>query len=190
MQFSQEQILIYNDGLHRPNPNAAGPIVHRPMGLLNTAGCDTAWNRTRVCSDTSSTEMQCIRPLRDLVYQNYEITHMESCSKQKSVKQIKKYFISEILQSSHPLPWWQLCTLLAISQSTSSGMLFQQSWRSSHICWALVGSFSFTLRSNSSQTISIGLRLGDCGGQVIWHSLNQLCEVGTRNAFQLTGVPY
>ena len=35
------------------------PIVHRPMGLPITAGCDTAWNRTRVCSDASSTEMQC-----------------------------------------------------------------------------------------------------------------------------------
>ena len=26
------------------------------------AGCDTAWSRTRVCSDASSTEMQCLRP--------------------------------------------------------------------------------------------------------------------------------
>ena len=47
-------------------------------------------------------------------------------------------------------------------------MLFQQSWRSSHICWALVGCFSFTLWSNSSQTISIGLWSGNCGSQVIW----------------------
>ena len=39
-----------------------------------------------------------------------------SCSNQKSVKQIKIYVIFEILQSSHPLPWWQLCTLLAFSQ--------------------------------------------------------------------------
>uniref|UniRef100_A0A673XYV5 Uncharacterized protein n=1 Tax=Salmo trutta TaxID=8032 RepID=A0A673XYV5_SALTR len=31
----------------------------------------------------------------------------------------------------------------------------------------LIGWISFTLRSNSSQTISIGLRSGDCGGQVI-----------------------
>ena len=50
-------------------------------------------------------------------------------------------------------------------------MLFQQSWMSSHICWALVGCFSFTLRSNSSQTISIGLSSGDCG------------EAGKRAAF-------
>ena len=34
----------------------------------------------------------------------YEITHMESHSNQKSVKQIKIYFVFEILQSSHPLP--------------------------------------------------------------------------------------
>ena len=33
------------------------------MGLPITASCDAAWNRTRVCSDTSSTEMQCLRPL-------------------------------------------------------------------------------------------------------------------------------
>ena len=47
-------------------------------------------------------------------------------------------------------------------------MVFQQSWRSTQRCWALVGCFFFTLRSNSSQTISVGFRLGDCGGQVIW----------------------
>ena len=41
---SYEQILIYNDGLPRPNPNNTGQIVHRPMGLLITAGCDIAWN--------------------------------------------------------------------------------------------------------------------------------------------------
>uniref|UniRef100_A0A4W5PBU5 Rab effector MyRIP/Melanophilin domain-containing protein n=1 Tax=Hucho hucho TaxID=62062 RepID=A0A4W5PBU5_9TELE len=34
------------------------------MGLPIMAGCDTAWNRTRVCNDTSNTEMQCLRPLR------------------------------------------------------------------------------------------------------------------------------
>ena len=91
---------------------------------------------------------------------------MESCSNQKSVKQIKIYFIFEILQSRHPLPSWKFCTHLAFSQPASPGMLFQQSWRSSHICWALVGCFSLTLRFNSSHTISIGLRSGDCG-QVI-----------------------
>ena len=63
--------------------------------------------------------------------------------------------------------WWQLCTPLAFSQPASWGMLIQQSWKGSCICWALVDCFSFTLWSNSSQTISIGLRSGDCG-QVIW----------------------
>jgi hypothetical protein len=29
-----------------PNPDDAGPIVHRPMGLPITAGCDTARERT------------------------------------------------------------------------------------------------------------------------------------------------
>ena len=57
---------IYNDGLSRPNPDPddAGPIVRRPMGFPIAAGCDTAWNRTRVCSDASSTEIQCLRLLR------------------------------------------------------------------------------------------------------------------------------
>ena len=54
----------------------------------------------------------------------------------------------------------------------SPRMLFQQSLKSFHICWALVGCLSFTLRSNSSQRISIGLRSGDCGGQVIWCSIH------------------
>jgi hypothetical protein len=66
------------------------------------------------------------------------------------------------------LAWWQLCTLLAFSQPASPGMLFQQSWRNSHICWALAGCFSFNLLSNSFQTVSIGLKSGDCGGQVNW----------------------
>ena len=34
-----------------PNPDDAGPIVRCLMGLLVTAGCDTAWDRTRVCGD-------------------------------------------------------------------------------------------------------------------------------------------
>jgi hypothetical protein len=44
-------------------PCDAGTIVLRPMGLLVTAGCDTAWDRTQVCSDTSSTAMHCLRLL-------------------------------------------------------------------------------------------------------------------------------
>ena len=39
------------------NPDDAGPIVHRLMGLPVTADCDTARDRTRICSDTP-------RPLR------------------------------------------------------------------------------------------------------------------------------
>ena len=83
----------------------------------------------------------------------------------------KIYFI---LQSSHPLVWWPLCTILAFSNPDSAGMLFQQSWRSCHIFWVLVGCFSFIMWSNSSQTISIWLSLGDCGGQVIWCSTPSL----------------
>ena len=59
----KDKFLPYNDGLPRPNPfsnpNATGPIVRRPMGLPITSGCDTARDQTRVCSDASSTEMQC-----------------------------------------------------------------------------------------------------------------------------------
>ena len=39
----------------------------RPIGLQIMAGCDTAWNRTRVCSDAASAEMQCLKPLRHSV---------------------------------------------------------------------------------------------------------------------------
>ena len=35
--------VIYNDGLHRPNTDDAGPIVCCRMGLPITAECDTAW---------------------------------------------------------------------------------------------------------------------------------------------------
>uniref|UniRef100_A0A8C7SPJ6 Synaptic Ras GTPase activating protein 1b n=1 Tax=Oncorhynchus mykiss TaxID=8022 RepID=A0A8C7SPJ6_ONCMY len=47
-----------------PNQDHAVPNVHRPMGLPITAGCDTAWEQTRVCSDASSLAMQCLRLLR------------------------------------------------------------------------------------------------------------------------------
>uniref|UniRef100_A0AAZ3QPA8 Tc1-like transposase DDE domain-containing protein n=1 Tax=Oncorhynchus tshawytscha TaxID=74940 RepID=A0AAZ3QPA8_ONCTS len=40
------------------NPDGAGPIVCRPMGIPITAGCDTARDQTRVRS-----AMQCLRPL-------------------------------------------------------------------------------------------------------------------------------
>jgi hypothetical protein len=64
MQVSSEQILIYNDGLPRQNPNDTGPIVRCPVGHPIASGCDTACIRTRDCSDASYTEMQCLRPLR------------------------------------------------------------------------------------------------------------------------------
>ena len=40
--------------------------LDRPMGLPIMAGCDSAWNLTRVSSDASSMEMQCLRPLHHL----------------------------------------------------------------------------------------------------------------------------
>ena len=42
-------------------------------------------------------------------------------------------YIFEIIQSSHPLPWWQLCTHFAFSHPASPVMLLQWSWRSSHM---------------------------------------------------------
>jgi hypothetical protein len=72
----------------------------------------------------------------------------------------------------HPLIRWQLCTLLVFFQPASPEMIFRQSWRSSHICWALVGCFSFTLRSNSSQTISSGWLLRP--GHLMQHSITLL----------------
>ena len=49
-----------------PNPDEAGPIMRRLMGLPVVAFCDTARDQTRVCSDSSSTAMQCLRQLRHL----------------------------------------------------------------------------------------------------------------------------
>ena len=43
-----------------PNTDGAGPIVRHPMGLPITAGCDTAWKPTRVCSDASSSVLLCL----------------------------------------------------------------------------------------------------------------------------------
>ena len=54
-----------------------GPIVCRPMGLLITASCDTALDQTRVCSDASSTAMQCLRPLRH--YGGWKMCFFMSC---------------------------------------------------------------------------------------------------------------
>ena len=51
-----------------------------------------------------------------LRHQNYEGTHMDLCSKQNRIR-----FIFHVLQSSHLLLWWQLCTLLVFSQSDSWG---------------------------------------------------------------------
>jgi hypothetical protein len=46
-----------------PKPDTTGPIVHCPMVLPITAGCDTAWNRTKVCGDAYSIERLCLKPL-------------------------------------------------------------------------------------------------------------------------------
>ena len=89
---------------------------------------------------------------------------MELCSNQKSVKQIKKYFIFDILHSSHPLPWWHLCTLLEFFQPASTGMLVKHSWMISHICWALVGCFSFNISAALHQS-------GHYGRVARWKSL-------------------
>ena len=40
-----------------------GQLCSALMGLPITAGCDTAWNRTRVFTNVSSTQMQCLRPV-------------------------------------------------------------------------------------------------------------------------------
>jgi hypothetical protein len=74
-------IIIYNDGLPRPDPNNAGPIVRRPMGLSITADCETAWNQTRVYSDSFSTEMQCLRLLRHSGVYGLLVKHLCSAYK-------------------------------------------------------------------------------------------------------------
>jgi hypothetical protein len=45
-----------------PSPDDAGPILRCPMGLPITAGYDTVKEQTGVCSDASSTAMECLRP--------------------------------------------------------------------------------------------------------------------------------
>uniref|UniRef100_A0A8K9VE35 Seizure related 6 homolog like n=1 Tax=Oncorhynchus mykiss TaxID=8022 RepID=A0A8K9VE35_ONCMY len=61
-------LFVVNKSNHRKlpslNPDDAGPIVRRPMGLPITAGWDTARDQTWVCNNASSTVMQCLRPLR------------------------------------------------------------------------------------------------------------------------------
>lgn len=48
-----------------------------------------------------------------------------------------------------------------------AALIFQESWMSSHICWAVAFALLFfTLQSNAYQTISTGFRSGDCGGHV------------------------
>ena len=52
--------------------------------------------------------LHCIIIVKTLKLWNNTGNHVVT---KKGVKQIKIYFIFEILQSSHPLPWWQLCIL-------------------------------------------------------------------------------
>ena len=57
--------LLEREGTGNP------PLTRTTLGQLCAAawvspfaaGCDTAWNRTKICSDTASTVMQCLRPL-------------------------------------------------------------------------------------------------------------------------------
>jgi hypothetical protein len=84
----------------------------------------------------------------------------------------KKVLYLGFLQSSHPLPFALMTALHSLNQLHLQ--CFSNSLEGVPTCWALVGCFSFTLRSNSSQTIAIGLRSGDCGGQVIWCSTRSL----------------
>lgn len=94
-----------------------------------------------------------------------------------------EYVLDLILQSSHILLWWHLCTSKqkeAFSQSASWGSHLE--WFSYSLEGAprgvehLLAHFPFTPRSNSSQTISIGFRSSNCGGQVtdaaLHHSLS------------------
>ena len=55
------------------------------MGLPITDVCETAQDRTRVCGDTSSTEMQCLRPLRHLGALFYRTTDVFSLHASMSV---------------------------------------------------------------------------------------------------------
>ena len=93
---------------------------------------------------------------------------MELCSHQKSVKQIKVYFIffkvtTLCLDDSFAHSWHSLNQLHEGVTWNAFPTVLKEFPHMLSTCWLPF----FTLRSNSSQTISIGFRLGDCGGQVI-----------------------
>jgi hypothetical protein len=63
------QELLERDGTRRslpakpsPNPDDAGPVVLRPIGLPVAAGCDRSW--TQPGSRVAQLAVQCLRPLR------------------------------------------------------------------------------------------------------------------------------
>jgi hypothetical protein len=55
ISVSYEQIIIYKDSLPRPNPDVAGPIVRRPMGLPVTARCEPGTVVTPLALDDCAT---------------------------------------------------------------------------------------------------------------------------------------
>ena len=65
-QASEEQILIYNDSLPRPNPNPgdAGPSVRHPKGLPITPVVIQPGIKPGSVVMPTSTDMQCLRLLR------------------------------------------------------------------------------------------------------------------------------
>ena len=78
-QVSLEQIILYNNGLHRPNPDDSGSIVRRPVGYPITAGCETAWNQTRV-SEVTPQALRCSALDRCATRDNPIFTYSPLCA--------------------------------------------------------------------------------------------------------------
>ena len=62
-----------------PNLDDAGPVVHHLVGFPVAASCDTAWDQTRICSNTASTVMQGLRPLCHSGGSRYAFLNVGGC---------------------------------------------------------------------------------------------------------------
>ena len=76
--------------------------------------------------------------------------------------------------------------LLIRFMKSAPSVVFQPFYRGSQRCWALVGCFAFTLRSNSSQTISPGFRWRPA--HLTQHSISLLGQMDTTRPGGVFGV--
>jgi hypothetical protein len=104
-----------------PNPDDAGPIVCRPMGLPVTAATEPG--QTRISSGTASTVMQGLRPLRPLGRTQYE-----SCM----IAKVCHYFLVMCICC---IKFWPCGVCEANAPLTSSFLLFFSTQLLLHKCY-------------------------------------------------------